>query len=124
MADNEVAARSVRRTVALATVASLVIGFVCVFVRSPLPWGWEGIDRYHERALSLATGHGFPTMDVPIGYALFLAGWYRIFGDHPVVPIVAQVLLNALMPLLVYRLVRTVIADIRIAALAALLVGL
>lgn len=111
-----------RRVLATATLASLAIGLACVFVRSPLPWGWEGIDRYHQRALALARGAGLQTLDVPAGYTLFLAAFYRVFGDRPVVPLVAQVLLNALVPFMMYRLVR-IVHDRRTAAITALLVG-
>ncbi len=112
-----------RVTVAFATLASLTLGFAFLLVWSPLPWGWRGIDRYYERALSLARGGGFPTLDVPAGYAIFLAVFYRLFGDHPFVPLTAQVLLNALVPWMTYRLVRMLV-DRRTAALSALLVGL
>lgn len=114
--------RDRRWTVYLACAATLAIGLLFTFVRAPHPWGTEGFDHYHELALTLASGHQFPTMEVPWGYAYFLAAFYRLFGDHPAVPLTAQVLLNALMPLLVFRLAMRWF-DRRTAALAALLTG-
>lgn len=115
-------ARSHQIAVGVATVSSLVLGLAFIFVRSPLPWGWDGIDHYHDRALSIANGHGYPTMDYPVGYSLFLAAFYKAFGDHPAIPLVAQVMLNALIPWMMYRIVKPLI-DGRTAALTALLVG-
>ena len=111
------------RLVYAACGASLVIGVIFVFVRAPHPWGWEGFDHYHELALGLAQGRGFPTMDYPWGYAFFLAAFYRAFGDHPWIPLTAQVVLNALTPILVFDLASTWL-DRRTATLAALLTGL
>src|SRR5215831_4951267 len=99
-------ARARRLTIAAASCVTLAIGLVFVFVRAPHPWGWEGIDHYHELALLLAHGAAFPTTDVPWGYAYFLAAFYRLAGDHPWVPLTAQVVLNALVPPLLYALVR------------------
>src|SRR5258708_7708955 len=85
-----------------ACLASLVLGLFFVFVWAPHPWGWEGFDHYHQLALGLASGQPFPTMEVPWGYAYFAAGFYRLFGDRPWTVLVAQVLLNATVPWLVY----------------------
>ena len=52
---------------------------------------------------TLAAGQPFPTMEVPWGYAYFRAAFYRLFGDHPWIPLLAQVLLNAAVPWLTYR---------------------
>ncbi|MGQ0736173.1 MAG: ArnT family glycosyltransferase [Acidobacteriota bacterium] len=109
-------------TVGVASATSLVLGLFFLFVWSPLPWGWEGIDHYHDRAVRLAAGEPFDTTDVPWGYAYYLACFYVIFGPHPWIPLVAQVLLNAGVPVLLYQLVRR-LADQRLAALSALLVG-
>ncbi len=62
---------------------------------APHPWGWEGFDHYHDIALGVAQGQPFPTMEVPWGYAYFLAAFYRLFGDHPWIPLTRQVALNA-----------------------------
>src|SRR6266536_2395216 len=86
---------------------SLALGLFFLFVWAPHPWGWEGFDHYHELALTLAAGQPFPTMEVPWGYAYFLAAFYRTFGDHPWIPLLVQVTLNAAMPLLVFTLART-----------------
>src|SRR5262245_59714858 len=83
---------------------SLALGLFFVFVWAPHPWGWEGFDHYHQLALTVAAGQPFPTMEVPWGYAYFAAAFYRVFGDRPWILLVAQVLLNAAMPWLVYRL--------------------
>ena len=37
------------------------------------------------------SGQPFPTMEVPWGYAYFLAAFYRVFGDRPWIPLIAQV---------------------------------
>jgi hypothetical protein len=99
---------------------SFVIGLFFIFVWVPHPWGWEGFDHYHEIAIELARGRPFPTMEVPWGYAYFLAAFYRTFGARPWIPLVAQVALNALVPLLTFVLARTW-CDRRTATLAALL---
>ena len=102
---------------------SLLLGLFFIFVWAPHPWGWEGFDHYHDLAIELARGRPFPTMEVPWGYAYFLAGFYRAFGVRPWIPLIVQSALNALTPLLVFVLARTW-CDRRIAALAALLAGL
>jgi 4-amino-4-deoxy-L-arabinose transferase-like glycosyltransferase len=94
-----------------------------VFVWAPHPWGWGGIDGYHELGLGLARGGSFPTTDVPWGYAYYLAPFYAIFGDRPWIPVAAQAVLNAVMPLLVYRFARDAF-DERIAIVAAVITGL
>jgi len=102
---------------------SLLLGLFFIFVWAPHPWGWEGFDHYHDLAIELARGRPFPTMEVPWGYAYFLAACYRAFGVHPWIPLIIQSALNALTPLLLFLLARTW-CDRRIAALAALLTGL
>src|SRR4051812_35391519 len=105
-----------------ACAASFALGLIFVFVRAPHPWGWDGFDHYHEIALVLASGRPFPTMEVPWGYAYFLAAFYRIFGDRPLIPLLVQVALNACLPVLVFELARTRV-DRRTATLAAILTG-
>jgi hypothetical protein len=102
---------------------SFVLGLGFIFVRAPHPWGTAGFDHYHEIALELASGRPFPTMEVPWGYAYFLAAFYRLFGDRVWIPLVVQVALNALMPLLVFEFARTWL-DRTTATLAAVLTGL
>ena len=111
-----------RAGVAAACLASCGLGFFFVFVWSPLPWGWKGIDLYYEIALSVAHGEPFPTMHLVWGYVYFLAFWYRLFGDHQWIPLCAQVLLNATIPLMLYRLVSVEIGP-RVAVVAAILAG-
>src|SRR5438094_2634739 len=96
-----------RRIVYAACGVTLMIGLFFVFVWAPHPWGWEGFDHYHDLALQLARGRPFPTMEVPWGYAYFLAAFYRVFGDRPWIPLVGQVLLNASIPLLVFAIGRS-----------------
>jgi hypothetical protein len=103
--------------------ASFGIGLFFIFVWSPQPWGWEGFDHYHEIALEVARGRPFPTMEVPWGYAYFLAAFYRTFGDHPWIPLVVQAALNAAMPALVYRFASSWL-DRSTAVVAAVLTGL
>jgi hypothetical protein len=110
------------RTILFASLFSLALGLFFIFVWSPLPWGWEGIDFYHDRAIRLVAGEPFDTTDVPWGYAYFLALFYAIFGIHAWVPLVAQAILNAFVPVLLFRLVQP-LAGHRIAALAALICG-
>lgn len=111
-----------RRIVYAACGVTLMIGLFFVFVWAPHPWGWEGFDHYHQLALVLAHGGGFPTLDVPWGYAGFLAAFYRLFGDHPAIPLVAQVALNASVPLLTFLAAREWVGE-RAATLAAVLIG-
>ena len=110
------------RPVRAACLLSLAIGLLFVFVRAPHPWGWNGFDHYHELALALAAGQPFPTMDVPWGYAYFLAGFYRLFGDRPWIPLLVQVALNATTPLLLFFAARRW-TDRATDSLAALLLG-
>jgi hypothetical protein len=58
-------ARASRLIVIAASCATLAIGLAFVFVRAPHPWGWEGIDHYHELRTALARGEPFPTIEVP-----------------------------------------------------------
>jgi hypothetical protein len=119
-----------RTTVYAACVASFVLGLFFIFVWTPLPWGWKGIDDYGRIAMSLARGEPFPTVHLVWGYAYFLAIFYRLFGDHPAIPLCAQALLNAAVPLVLYHLVRIEAAGAaprrreRIAVTAAVLAGL
>lgn len=113
---------SQRRLVLAAAFFTVALGLVFVFVRAPHPFGWAGIDHYDDLARGLARGEPFPTTDVPWGYAYFLSMSYRLAGDRPWVPLVAQVLLNGLVPLFLYRLVRESFSA-RAAVTAALLVS-
>jgi len=110
------------RAVWAACLLSFLIGLLFLFVRAPHPWGWNGFDHYHELALALAAGQPFPTMEVPWGYAYFLAGFYRVFGDRPWIPLLVQVALNATTPLLLFMAARRW-TDEATAAIAALLLG-
>jgi hypothetical protein len=116
--------RTTRHTSAVyaASLASIAIGLTFVFWHAPHPWGWDGFDGYHDLALALARGEPFPTSDRSWGYAYFLAMFYRLFGDRQWIPLVAQVLLNGVVPLLVYRLV-SLEFDRRTAVVAAVLTG-
>jgi hypothetical protein len=109
-------------TVYAACAVTLVLGLVFVFVWAPHPWTWQGIDQYHELARALARGEPFGTTDVPWGYAYFVAAFYAAFGEHPWLPVTAQVFINALLPLLLYWLVRP-LSDQRTAVLSAVLTG-
>jgi hypothetical protein len=111
-----------RAAVFAACGVSLAIGLFFVFVWTPLPWGWQGIDLYYEIALTLARGAPFPTIHLVWGYAYFLAFWYWLFGDHPWIPLCVQVAANATIPWMMYEIVRRQI-DRRVAVATALLVG-
>ena len=93
-------------TVYVSCAISFVLGLFFIFVWSPLPWGWQGIDFYYDMALGLARGGSFDTIHVTWGYPYFLAFWYRLFGDRPWVPLVVQASLNATIPFMLYRLDR------------------
>ena len=106
----------------VASAASVIIACVFIFVWAPHPWGWEGIDHYHDLGRLLARGEAFPTTDVPWGYAYFLAPFYRLFGDRPWIPLLAQAVLNGLVPIMLYRLV-SLEFDRRTGVAAAVLTG-
>lgn len=110
------------RTPLLASLFTLALGLFFTFVWAPHPWPWEGIDQYHDLARAIVRGDGFPTTDVPWGYAYYVAAFYAVFGIAPVAPIIGQLILNAGMPLLLFALVKP-LAGQRTAALAALIVG-
>jgi hypothetical protein len=111
-----------RSTVRVAAGISLTLGLFFTFVWAPHPWGWQGIDQYHELASALARGEPFGTTDVPWGYAYFAAVFYRLFGEHVVVPVTAQVIINGAAPVLLYHLTRQFTTQ-RVAVLASLLTG-
>ena len=106
------------RVTVLAPLTTLAIGLFFVFVWAPHPWGWRGIDQYDALAKELALGEPFSTTDVPWGYTYYLAIFYRFFGDHTWAPVTGQVFINALTPLLLFKLARPAVGQ-RIAALAA-----
>jgi len=111
-----------RATVYLACAASLALGLFFIFVWTPLPWGWKGIDGYDTISVNLAHGAPFPTVHLVWGYAYFLAFFYWLFGNHPAVGLSAQAAFNASIPLLLYHIVRRDMSE-RIAVMAAVLVG-
>lgn len=105
-----------------ACAVTFALGLFFIFVWTPLPWGWHGIDFYYENALALARGESFGTTKIMWGYAYFLAPWYYLFGDRPWIPLVAQAAINASIPLMVYHLARHEIGE-RVAMVAAVLAG-
>ncbi|HEX6164824.1 MAG TPA: glycosyltransferase family 39 protein [Vicinamibacterales bacterium] len=109
-------------TVYVASFLTLALGLFFTFIWAPHPWGWQGIDQYHELARALARGESFGTTDVPWGYAYYAALFYAVFGDRVWVPVLAQVVINAAAPLLLYRLALP-LAGRRTATLAALVLG-
>jgi hypothetical protein len=109
-------------TVHVAAAISLGLGLFFTFVWAPHPWGWQGIDQYHDLAARLARGEPFATTDVPWGYAYFAAFFYRFFGERIWVPLTVQVIINAAAPILLYQLVRPLTSQ-RVAVLAALITG-
>lgn len=111
------------RPVYVGSAISLVLGLFFIFVWSPLPFGWLGIDHYDDRAVRLAAGEPFDTTDVPWGYSYYLALFYVIFGPHAWIPLVFQAVVNASVPVLLYHLVRP-LADQRTAALSGALAGI
>lgn len=117
-------ARQLERTslVRVAAALSLGLGLFFTFIWAPHPWGWQGIDQYHDLASGLARGEPFATTDVPWGYAYFAAAFYRLFGDRVWVPVTAQVIINAAAPMVLYALVRPLTSQ-RVAVLASLITG-
>lgn len=109
-------------TVYVAAGISLALGLFFTFVWAPHPWGWQGIDQYHDLATGLARGEPFATTDVPWGYAYFAAAFYWLLGPRVWAPVLAQVILNAATPVLLYRLVRPYTSQ-RVAVLASLITG-
>src|SRR5437762_2538462 len=79
-----------RSTVHAACAVSFLLGLLFIFVWTPLPWGWKGIDDYGRIAMALAHGEPFPTVHLVWGYAYFLAIFYGLFGDHPAIPLCVQ----------------------------------
>jgi hypothetical protein len=82
------------RYVYAASAASLLIGLFFIFVWTPLPWGWKGIDGYDAIALGLAAAlplaDGPLTLDESMAHAatltrdatlrtlrLILLGWHK-----------------------------------------------
>ncbi|MBY0493518.1 MAG: glycosyltransferase family 39 protein [Cyanobacteria bacterium] len=112
-----------RSTVVVASLITLALGLFFTFVWAPHPWGWQGIDQYHELAKALARGEPFGTTDVPWGYAYYGAFFYWLFGDRVWVPVLAQVFINAAAPVLLYRLALPLVGN-RTATLAALILGI
>jgi NADH:ubiquinone oxidoreductase subunit K len=103
-----------------ACAVTFALGLFFIFVWTPLPWGWHGIDFYYENALALARGEPFATTKIMWGYAYFLAPWYYLFGDRPWMPLVAQAAINASIPLMLFYLARREIGT-RVAVVAAAL---
>jgi len=101
---------------------TLAIGLIFIFVWAPHPWGWQGIDQYHQIAIELANGGSFDTFDVPWGYGYYLAAFYWLFGPTPLPALIVQALLNAAIPVLVYAYASHAF-DRRVAAVATLLVA-
>jgi hypothetical protein len=102
---------------------TLALGLIFTFLWAPHPWGWRGIDQYHQLAVALADGAPFATTDVPWAYAYYVAAFYALFGEHAWLPVVTQVILNASTPILLYAIAAP-LTNPRTAALAALLTGI
>jgi hypothetical protein len=103
-----------------ACTVTFALGLFFIFVWTPLPWGWHGIDFYYENALALARGEPFGTTKIMWGYPYFLAAWYYVFGDRPWIPLVVQAAINASIPLMLYHLARREVGK-RVAIVAAAL---
>ena len=106
----------------IAAAITLALGLVFTFVWAPHPWGWRGIDQYHQLAVSLAAGQPFGTTDVPWAYAYYVAAFYTVFGEHAWIPVLVQVVANASVPLLLYA-IASHFTDRRTAGFSALLIG-
>jgi hypothetical protein len=111
-----------RSAVVAASLITLGLGLFFTFVWAPHPWGWQGIDQYHELAKALARGEPFGTTDVPWGYAYYAAFFYWLFGDRVWIPVLVQVVINTAAPVLLYQLARP-FAGTRTAALSALILS-
>lgn len=102
---------------------SFLAGLFFIFVWTPLPFGWQGIDAYYDVAKTLAQGEPFEPFRIMWGYAYFLAFWYWLAGDVLWLPLVAQAALNATVPYLIYRLVALELGH-RHGVMTAMLAGL
>ncbi|MDP2318135.1 MAG: glycosyltransferase family 39 protein [Acidobacteriota bacterium] len=102
---------------------SFIAGLFFIFVWTPLPFGWQGIDSYYEIAKDLAQGKPYEPFERVWGYPYFLAFWYWIAGDVVWVPLVAQAAVNATVPFMIYRLVTLELGH-RYGVMAAILTGL
>jgi hypothetical protein len=110
-------------TVYVACALTWALGLFFTFIWAPHPFGWQGIDQYHELARGLARGESFATTDVPWAYAYYIAALYAAFGEHTWIPVLGQTIINAMLPWLLYLLVQP-LATRRIAVLSAVLTGL
>jgi hypothetical protein len=102
---------------------SFLAALFFIFIWTPLPFGWQGIDAYYDVAKTLAEGEPFEPFHIVWGYAYFLAFWYWVAGNALWVPLVAQAALNATVPFMIYRLVCLELGH-RYGVMTAILTGL
>jgi 4-amino-4-deoxy-L-arabinose transferase-like glycosyltransferase len=83
---------------------------------------------YYERAVSIATGHGYavdgrPTAYWPVGYPGFLGVVFYFFGTSPIVGLITNVLLSVATILLSYRLSKQIFHSETAARITVLLMS-
>jgi len=96
-----------------------LIFFVGLFVRAAVFYGYLSQDAnywqvdsagYHTIASGIAAGKGIaspagiPNFYRVPGYPLYLAVWYKVFGNNPIPALWGQLVLGALIPLLIFFL--------------------
>lgn len=85
-------------------------GFAAVFSRNPA--NDFNVDHYYDLAVSMLTRGefsmkpGVPSWDLPPLFPLWIAGLFRIFGQHGLVGLAANVVLSAATGWLIYLLAR------------------
>jgi 4-amino-4-deoxy-L-arabinose transferase-like glycosyltransferase len=83
---------------------------------------------YYERAVSIATGHGYtvdgrPTAYWPVGYPGFLSVVFYFFGTSPIVGLITNLLLSVATILLSYRLSKQIFHSETAARITVLLMS-
>jgi 4-amino-4-deoxy-L-arabinose transferase-like glycosyltransferase len=90
-------------------VFAIALGLRLLFVTKVHPVPQSDFAWYHDEAVNILYGRGYvykghPTAYFPIGFPLFLAGVYAVFGVHWWSGVLANIFLNALTATLVYAL--------------------
>ncbi len=121
---------AIPKTLAISMVVAFLIGLAFI-VRSPLPIP-PNFESYGALGWNLSQGEGFsfhteelqePYIFRTPGYPLLLAGFYRLFGHHPWIIYLVQVLLHTFTLVWVYSLSRRFLGE-RTAAVSTFLVAL
>ncbi len=121
---------AIPKTLVIPMAIAFLIGLAFIF-RSPLPIPPQ-FESYDALGWNLSQGEGFsfntgvlrePFIFRTPGYPLLLAGFYRLFGHHPWIIYLVQVLLHTFTLVWVYSLSRRFLGE-RTAAVSTFLVAL